>query len=467
MILFPGRHLLTTCEQAEYLRQIRDRPESIAVRGNYRLRADETLVCALTSANQGEHGRSRYNPFRPSFRICALDRFLNDVWRPRDARIVTVPHYPRRNDFADKTIQHVSEELEGNVTPANTVVACSTPEVQELYARLGFSILPFPDETMSPVSLISRLVTGDATGISPASLGALRDFPSELKDLRRLWQDPVLGESGDLSEHRNYRVYAAGMGQNLEPKYAELKDGIREGVIADEGCADGGLLTLIARDFPDSDLYGVELSREFVEQCHERIRRGDFGGSFVHVHQRNLFQPVFPRASVDTTLCNSTTHELFSYGGGEESVRKYLRLKHEQLRNGGRLLIRDVLGPENPERTVHLQVPDRELLNHFARDFQPLHEDVSGSDIVVSARYAAEFLLHKDYLDNWQSEMRESFCHASESTWRGWLEEAGFDILRLKAYTSPWIRDNRWNGFLVDGQEPEFPTNIVIWAEKS
>jgi trans-aconitate methyltransferase len=54
------------------------------------------------------------------------------------------------------------------------------------------------------------------------------------------------------------------MNEILRLKYLDIRDAIRPGRIADEGCADGGLLAEIAQDFPDSDLYGIDLSAEFA-----------------------------------------------------------------------------------------------------------------------------------------------------------------------------------------------------------
>jgi SAM-dependent methyltransferase len=283
----------------------------------------------------------------------------------------------------------------------------------------------------------------------------------------------------------------------------------------DEGSADGALLAEISRDFPDSDLFGIDLSAEFGSRFHERQRSGEFGGAYVHFFCRNLFDRIFEADSIDTTLCNSTLHEIWSYGDGEKSVRGYLAEKFRQLRPGGRLLIRDVVGPEDAGREVLLWCDDHdgrspspaELLNHeereaewlnglstrsrfrlFARDFLggaapfPFAEmEHEGRRMFkLTLRQAAEFLSKKDYTDNWKSEMNEEFCFWSFTQWTRALGETGFQVLGVssqsefgsRVYTNPWIAQHRYAGRVnlhgLDGTVLHWPpTNMILVAEKS
>jgi tRNA G46 methylase TrmB len=79
-------------------------------------------------------------------------------------------------------------------------------------------------------------------------------------------------------------------------------------VRADQGCADGALLAEVSHDFPDSDLFGIDLSSEFASRFQERQRAGEFGGAYVHFFHRNLLDRIFEPESIDTTICNSTLH---------------------------------------------------------------------------------------------------------------------------------------------------------------
>jgi hypothetical protein len=348
------------------------------------------------------------------------------------------------------------------------------------------------------------------------------DFPEVVERVVRLYRDPLLNEQGSLTETRNYAVYTWGMSNPaaIELKYRDIADAIRPGKIVDEGCADAALLVPIARDFADSDLIGIEITGEFMAQCRERQRRGDFGGTYVHFHQRNLMDDIFEAGSIDTTICNSTVHELWSYGGQGETVRGYLERKFKQTRRGGRIIVRDVVGPEGMEKEVWMWVNDVDGANEgaledvedagkrhghldrlstaarfkrFARDFlremrekgqrsaetavKFKEETVDGRRyVVLPLKHAAEFLTKKDYTDSWDSEMNEEFTYWTFSQWRAEMERAGFAVMaRSRAYANPWIVENRFagraelyeagaGGALVKAGYPV--TNLVIVGEK-
>ena len=306
-------------------------------------------------------------------RAIGVDRFA----QPLEAtfgvryRIIGIPHYRPTSRFAEFTLKEIEEQTEGNLilTPVNCLVMCSTTAVIEMYQQLSFSVLPaelagsVPSET--PIDLLQTMVAVGENWLtdrelrqklSPTTFDLWQDFPDIPRRILRLWRDPLLTDEGGLTEDRDYASYAYGMSNPaiINIKYQDIKEAIQPGKIVDEGCADGALLAVIAQDFPDSDLIGIDIAAEFIARCRERQRAGDFGGSFVFFHQRNITQPVFEDNSIDTTICNSTLHELWSYGDGEKTVREYLALKYAQTRRHGRLIIRDVVGPEDGERQVYL-----------------------------------------------------------------------------------------------------------------
>ena len=94
---------------------------------------------------------------------------------------------------------------------------------------------------------------------------------------------------------------------------------------------------------------------------------------------------------------------------------------------------------------------------------------------VLSLRDAAEFLSKKDYLENWRSEMHETFCYWSFADWRTAVERAGFRVLPASnAFANPWIVQNRYEGKArlfrktAAGLEPlSWPvTNMLLVVEK-
>lgn len=536
-MLFPGRHLLTTAFQARYLRGLLQMPLAQLPFLHGRLPPThepiDQILFAITSANQ-QH--SRYNPIPFYVRAIGVDRFARplEMTFGINYRIVGIPHYRPTPRFAEFVLKEVEEQTEGSLklTPETCVVLTCTPGVSQMYEDLGFAILPaesgFEPKPDTPNDLIKKLVDAGNSWpthlelrekLAAAAFDLWQDFPDVPRRVIRLWRDPLLTDSGDLTDSRDYDSYAYGMGNRdiIRLKYDDIKEAIAPGKIVDEGCADGVLLSLIADDFPDSDLIGIEITGEFMARALDRLRAGDFGGTYVHFHQRNITHPIFEDDSIDTTLCNSTTHELYSYGAGEVTVRDYLAKKYAQTRKHGRLIIRDVVGPENKtqELLLWLNRDDGEnddvfqtftdsddlqayldglstygRFRRFAQDFLGGGQVQFREELIEEERYvaltlqaAAEFMSKKDYTDNWASEMHEAFAFWDFAEWKQALTEAGFSVVEnpnepetgSRVYTNPWIVENRWQGkvklFIKDDNgrlqpHPWPPTNIVIVGEK-
>lgn len=532
-LLFPGRHLVNTCFQQNYLATtLSSHPSSLpGLLPGRKLPADtiDQIVFAITSSNQAN---SRYNPIPFYTRAVSVDRFAHSLNAGIQHRIFGIPHYGHIDSFAEFTVKEIRDQSEGliRLDPENCLVLCSTPEVIKLYQALGFSILTAEQTSPGapvPIDLVRALAdTGEEwpkskflkEHLAPSSFSLLKDFPEIPQRIIRLYRDPLTTQEGSLTESRNYNSYARGMNEIMRLKYLDIADAIRPGRIVDEGCSDGGLLAEIARGFPDSDLYGIDLSAEFAHRFEERRRAGDFGGSYAHFFLRNLLDPLFDPASIDTTLCNSTLHELWSYAEGEKTVRAYLREKFRQLRPGGRLIIRDVVGPADAEQSVllwcnaengktpgideALTITDRgqaflESLSTlgcfhiFLADFLkgrprrqiliPTRPASHAPDVYrISVRLAAEFLSKKDYTDNWASEMNEEFCFWSFEQWQYALKDAGFEIIEhevsgkplSRSYCNPWIVEHRFHNSIrlttTEGNLLDYPpTNMVLVAEKS
>lgn len=531
-LLFPGRHLANTRFQAGYLNKLLTTAPK-AIPGIMPGRcvpsaAPDEILFAVTSANQEN---SRFNPIPFHIRAMGVDRFARELRQTLSFRfrVMGIPHYGHTQNFAEFTIKEIANQSEQVVklSPENCIVLCSTPEVIRLYQELGFTIAPaelkeVQPTPVTPIEIIREIGAGGwpngalvETHLADSHRSLFEDLPEVPQRIARLYQDPLTNQEGSLTETRNYSTYARGMNEIIRLKYLDIRAGIKGGRIVDEGCADGALLAEISRDFPDSDLFGIDLSAEFAGRFHERQRAGEFGGAYVHFFHRNLLDRIFEPESIDTTICNSTLHELWSYGEGEKSVRNYLAEKFKQLRPGGRLIIRDVVGPEDGDKEVLLwcsetdgeNLPAADLLKPrgrdvtwlaglsthsrlrlFARDFlggqRPFEfTEVRPADGGVvcrlTLRQAAEFLSKKDYVDNWKSEMNEEFCFWSFSGWQAVLREIGLQIQAAandstagsRAYTNPWVKKNRYEGHVAlsatTGQPLDWPpTNMVLLAEK-
>jgi uncharacterized SAM-binding protein YcdF (DUF218 family) len=119
-------------------------------------------------------------------------------------------------------------------------------------------------------------------------------------------------------------------------------------------------------------------------------------------------------------------------------------------------------GERGAESAVRYEVVEREGRRYFK----------------LTLREAMEFLLKKDYADNWSSELQEEFCFWSFSKWKRVLGEVGFRVVEgegmSRAYTSEWIVSKRFEGkaelFCEEGGRLvriAWPvTNMVLIGEK-
>ena len=513
-LLLPGRQIVNTRYQEEYLNRILGRDLSLlpALLGEAPAGKATDIVFAVTSCNKSS---SRYNPLPFETRAILVYEFCRRLKADFGVNfhIVGIPHYPPTEKFAATVLKEIAEQSEGRLalTPHNTVVFSSTPALIADYRALKFAVLPgeydpstntYTDPT--PNVVVRQIGEGelplDEIPLSNSARTVFASFPDAVAHLRRLFHDPILTEQGDLTETRDYSTYTRAMTGAIDVKYAEIRPFLRPGKIVDEGCADGVLLERIARDFPDSDLIGVDLSAEMLARAAEARRAGAFGEAFVFFKQQNLMSPVSDAQarSVDTIVCNSTLHELWSYGQGDETLREYLRSKYKQLRPGGRLVIRDVVGPDDKDLPVLLECTETDGLYEavgqapvaalstlarflrFDRDFRPHepHPDVetethaSRTLLRLPLGYAMEFIAKMTYTDNWLSEMHEAFCFWNYADWTRELEAAGFQILPgSQAAVNPWRVAHDFEGrvrlFDLDRTPRPFPvTNMVVAAEK-
>ncbi|MEK7228067.1 MAG: methyltransferase domain-containing protein [Patescibacteria group bacterium] len=544
-LLFHGRHIIQTTFQEKYLSEALSLPiEKLQVFEGVLPKDDKIthVIFAVTSANKAN---SRFNPLPLYLRTISIDRFFKPIHDTLGVThsIVPVPHFDPTDKYVELLLKEIKEVEHIDLTPENTVVLASTPFLINMYHSKGFSVLTaeYNLESKSyiatpPTKLVEKLSglsswdedTSFVKQLAASTISFWRDYTIAPKLIQSIWKEPLLTESGSLTETRNYSTYAAGMGHTelLDLKYKDIKGAIIPGRIVDEGCADGALMTKITHDFPDSDVIGIEITSEFLARCHERQRAGEFGGTFVFFHQRNLMDQIFEDESIDTTICNSTTHEIWSYGNKEESLQKYITLKYKQTKQGGRLIIRDVVGPEHKEQEVymHLNSDDGSNNNIFENPTSP--EDFSkhiaglstearfyrfakeylgdmrkkgkrGDDtkivfteklldgkkfFVLRLKDAVEFMTKKDYVDNFISELNEEFAFFSFTDWKGLLLETGFTILEnqnestitSRAYSNPWIVEHRFKGKVdlyimqhdILTPYPYPPTNMVLVAEK-
>ncbi|MBU2664941.1 class I SAM-dependent methyltransferase [Actinoplanes bogorensis] len=489
-VLFPGRHHLLTQFQADYLQRLADDGAA-------------TIVWAVTSAN---HENTKRNPIPYHRREAAIERFSVET----GLRSVVVPIFDTAptDRFAQVTLKTVTVATGIDLTPENTLVACSTPAVAGLYAELGFTIAPVEDapgvSAERPWDVLLKVAAGDDSWrklAHPATVDVFDRYGLPAV-VRSVVNDPVVGDEGGLTATRDYRTYVEAFADAATRKWTAVRQYVQPGRIVDIGCGAGAVLELADRDdtLHESDLIGVEVARHLYQECVHKKAQGVFRNANVYFYQRNVLGgAVLPDRSVDTTLTFALTHEIWSYGQQRASLLEFARRIHEHTVPGGVWINSDVCGPGDRNRLIDLRLTSedgsnpasprtdlaelssaevtayvsglstRARLDQFAVDFAFPVEFTARPDGTVRIPFgpAMDFLTRKDYVDNWLSETHEQFCGLDFGDWVELLAEVGFE---LDAASHPirndWVIDNRIAPVAsiadLDGNPLDWPTTHAI-----
>ena len=299
-------------------------------------------------------------------------------------------------------------------------------------------------------------------------------------------------DRGNLSE---YEEYFAGMDASMQQKIALTTAHFpSHGKIADMGSGSGSGTFDLARLYRDLELVGVDINPVTVEYSNN------------HYEARNLSfkvgdiaENVFENESLDGILDSSVLHHVTSFNNFDAAqITKTLRNQVAQLKQGGVLIIRDFVVPDEAERQVFLDLSTDDgkdlgaiaelstaaLFEVFARDFRScLNFDAPVSfqkhespkpDFVrfkITLKTAAEFVLRKDYRDHWSPELLEEYCYFSQADFEKSFRKENLRIVVAQPLWNPWIVENRFAGkfFLSDlqGNSLTFPpTNFLIGGGK-
>lgn len=496
-ILFPGRHHLVTRFQVAHLRSL------------LAAHPDAEVVWAITSA---DHGGTQRNPIPGPRRLGLVEA----VAEAEDLASLTFLIGNRRPkpDFAHYVVEEIRTQTGGAVamTPADTLVACSTPAVIAGYESLGFAIDPVElgTDQQRPWDVVEAVVAAGAdwdadpgirAAMAPTAWEHYRRYGLG-EAIARIHADPLIdSDDGDITITRDYATYRAAFEDNAWRKVADFADAVRPGRILDVGCATGQTIKLLAErpELFESDFYGVEVARPLYEICQQRKSNGEFGDANVFFHQRNIMQTgLFAPGSLDTVITMALTHEIESYLG-REALLEFVGRAFDMLRPGGVWINYDVVGPDRGDEPVWVrfntadgaaagelaELSSRARFDRFAADFRAVEGDGIAHEVVerdgveyVSLSRSAlyEYLAKKDYVDSWHSEAHERFCFFSPDEWRALLEAAGFRCTpATRGIRNPWLIENRFapaaDVFRQDADGCLVPddwswTNVLLVAER-
>lgn len=454
--LLLGRFHAVTKSQSEWLASLSRAPV-------------EKIVCVVTSANQST---SRRNPLDAATREAMLKPALARSGKPFE--IIRIDDIPDSAQW----VEHVLAQVEGQsglkLAPGNTLLFSANRDVDALFRERGFTIVNQEVKGLTPHELVQRIADGkpwvDEASAETREVFERPDVAAKVKDIFR---QTLLNDDGELGHFRDFLSYGAQMDASLVQKLEDLIPWVKPGCIVDKGCGTGKLLVELSRLFPSSQLVGVDLSREFLRLCDENTYASqDVALVFGNIIERNV-EP----ASATTVIYSSVMHEVHSYSNYQRSeIVRALRNCFEELKPGGRVLIRDGISPEPATWRLHfLNAATNDTFERFAREFchgrGAKFERLSADTVRLSSHDANEFLCKKDYLKNWHIEVHEEFGPFTLNEWNDALEHAGFHSLHHGQYANEWIVKHRYEGSVEvlddEGRKlPWPPTNMVVVGEK-
>lgn len=429
----------------------------------------ERTVCVLSSA---DHSGTRRNPLPVELREEMLRPVLEASGRP--FALVRVDDIGESARWVDHVLACVRGSTGLELGPASCRVYTSNHEVEELFVAAGFQVVPGEVRGLTPHELVQRAADGRAWREEAAASTVASYLRHGVPErLRAIYAQRLLNDDGELGHAREFASYGAQMDAALAQKLEDLSPWVVPGRIVDKGCGTGKLLVELSRRHPDSAFVGVELSREFLRRCDEN----HYSSEDVTFLFGNAAERLLEPGSASTIVLSSVGHELYSYSGYDHgAIHRALGNACEELRPGGRLLIRDGVSPgDHVCRLRLLDTGTKERFQKFAEEFKrgqgAAHERISPEEVRLSVHLANEFLCKKDYIRNWHIEVHEEFGPLTADGYRQALERAGLTPIEIRAYVNPWIAENRYRGtvelFDDSGQALPWPaTNVVAVGEK-
>jgi hypothetical protein len=377
-LLFPGRHHLLTNFQLEYLTRVTsgDRDLLRDAQGNPIELTEpiQTLLWAVTSAN---HSNTRRNPLPAHRREVAIEEFATQL--DVDSYVFLIDDLGFTERFAEYVLKKIGVDSLGrfSLTPENTLVASSTPEVISQYERLGYRVLPvelLDRERVTfaadpPWEVMNKIVADGLRGedwkknshfIGKVSRATRRlykkyGYGDQIIELHR---SPLLTEDGDLTATRDYNTYVRSFDSGATRKLSLVREFVQPGRIVDIGCCTGALLRELTFEprLRESDFFGIEVARPLYAECLHRKEQGLFNAENVFFYQKDFAScQLFASNSINTFTTFALTHEIESYSG-RDALESFIHNLYEQLNIGGRWINVDVVGPRDKTKRVLMKL---------------------------------------------------------------------------------------------------------------
>lgn len=300
-----------------------------------------------------------------------------------------------------------------------------------------------------------------------------------------------------------YERYLRGMDSSMRQKVAlTAAHLLGEGTVADMGMGSGGGTLALASLYPRVRVIGVDINPEMVERASDKHRLPN-----LEFRAGDIAEMVFEAGALDGIFDSSVLHHVTSFNGYDhDAAARALATQVRQLAVGGSLVVRDFVAPPSAQIWLDLPAADGDesddptrcssaaLFERFAREFRKLspqpgfgYQPITVATVAgeggapplpsgwrryaVDSRLAAEFLLRKDYRNDWDTEVLEEYTYFTQQRFEQTFAELGLRVLASIPLYNPWIIERRFKGraqlWTTAGEALPFPaTNHLTVGEK-
>jgi len=256
----------------------------------------------------------------------------------------------------------------------------------------------------------------------------------------------------------SYQSYHDQMDIIVPQKFNQIKKYIKSGIIVDIGCGSGKLTHLIAQQFPDSYVYGIDLRKETIKDANKKYKLKNL--SFMSINFNKI------KFHIDTIIFCSVLHEIYSYSTDKENViENTFKWCFNSLKQDGHLIIRDFIKPEH-NIMCHLYDSEQRF-KIFVKDFKMMkikYKEIDPNHYLTDIESIYEYILHKDYTDNWDAEMMEKYGYITAKKLTEYAKKNRFKIIYQKCYHNQWIINNRLKNKIMINDREIYPYYGTIFC---
>lgn len=290
-------------------------------------------------------------------------------------------------------------------------------------------------------------------------------------------------------------IYVDSMELSADSKAKEIFPWVEPGIIVDAGAGAGPLTQRLNKKFDGSRIIAVDNSQDMVGRLKHRFE----GNKDIEVILADVRDFDYPEP-VNTMIFSSNLHEVFSLRYSHEDVIKTIANAGERLEDGGSLIIRDGVQPE--QEVLYLKpltnfACDRFI--KFVKGFKKVRDvnymignfnsdvfvqsgrrnfensDIGKSYIEISSQNASEMFSKYFYAEeNLPVELSEQFGVWTLNEYKKILNNLGFTVMHAETFLLDYLLNEHYSKdfevfHLVDGvlsNAPYPPSTMLLVGEK-